>query len=400
MLMVSQRESKRALPLKVLRTRGLGMLLAVVCVCWAPRTGAQLTEVSQMATRWTLPQAPVLRVGDDADPRLAFTRVVGAARFPDGRLVVADGGTQELRVFAADGRLLRILSRRGQGPGEFTNISVVRRLGDSIAVLEGPPGPSQVSFLSAEAFQSRRTFRGGVTALGSLADGTLLVTGGRVRVATAVPAPGHVMRDSITVGLIKTNDMSGLLRLGEFPNRSWFGYRLTSGPVRQTMSSFPFGPALHATATRTHVWIGDSGTGRIRIYDAKGVFVREVSSPCRPRSFSRASLERARSSAMSRVASDDARSRVEAIFSTPRPSTAPQFSRLMAGALNEIWIECFEEDASGPRRAVAMDSSGTAIGTVVLPPGVTMHEIGADYALGVLSDDDGVESVVLYRLER
>ncbi len=41
-----------------------------------------------------------------------------------------------------------------------------------------------------------------------------------------------------------------------------------------------------------------------------------------------------------------------------------------------------------------------AIAGSVIPAAVVLHEIGLDYALGVHTDEDGVKSVVEYRVTR
>lgn len=42
-------------------------------------------------------------------------RVAGGFRFADGHIVVANGGTQEVRVYDARGRFLLSGGRRGEG---------------------------------------------------------------------------------------------------------------------------------------------------------------------------------------------------------------------------------------------------------------------------------------------
>ena len=61
---------------------------------------------------------PVLQIGeiDGEDPYL-FTYVWDAARVPDGRLVVTESQSYEIRVFGADGRAITSFGRRGDGPG-------------------------------------------------------------------------------------------------------------------------------------------------------------------------------------------------------------------------------------------------------------------------------------------
>jgi len=64
--------------------------------------------------------APVLQLGvSDGDAALMFHRARSAHRYPDGRLVVADGGSRQLRWFTPDGTLIGTAGRQGRGPREF-----------------------------------------------------------------------------------------------------------------------------------------------------------------------------------------------------------------------------------------------------------------------------------------
>ncbi|HYW12382.1 MAG TPA: 6-bladed beta-propeller [Longimicrobium sp.] len=48
-----------------------------------------------------------------------IVRISGADLAADGRLVVTDGSDASVHLFAADGRLLKVMGRKGFGPGEF-----------------------------------------------------------------------------------------------------------------------------------------------------------------------------------------------------------------------------------------------------------------------------------------
>lgn len=52
-------------------------------------------------------------------PEAPIVRVSGLARRPDGVLALADASEGNVKLFAPDGRLLRVIGRKGQGPGEF-----------------------------------------------------------------------------------------------------------------------------------------------------------------------------------------------------------------------------------------------------------------------------------------
>jgi hypothetical protein len=64
---------------------------------------------------------PSMRIGDFDDPDLGFTRVSGVEVDHEGNIYVLEGLTSEIRVYSAEGALLRRIGRQGGGPGEFEN---------------------------------------------------------------------------------------------------------------------------------------------------------------------------------------------------------------------------------------------------------------------------------------
>jgi len=69
---------------------------------------------------------------------LEFSDVTGALQLPDGRIVVADGGTNELRFFEAAGSFSQSAGHQGEGPGEFQRVDYLGLLGaDTLVVYDG-----------------------------------------------------------------------------------------------------------------------------------------------------------------------------------------------------------------------------------------------------------------------
>lgn len=83
--------------------------------------------------------APDLEIGVlEGDERYTFQDVTGLLPRPSGGVVVADGGTSELTLYAPDGTFVRRWGGRGEGPGEFRMLSRVYPWpGDSLAALDG-----------------------------------------------------------------------------------------------------------------------------------------------------------------------------------------------------------------------------------------------------------------------
>ena len=73
---------------------------------------------------WRVGAEPAVSIGqlEGEDPYL-LDRVRGALVMPDGRIVVANGGSNELRVFDEPGRHVATWGGRGEGPREFTSLS-------------------------------------------------------------------------------------------------------------------------------------------------------------------------------------------------------------------------------------------------------------------------------------
>jgi hypothetical protein len=76
-----------------------------------------------------------MRIGDVNDPDLGFSRVGGLGIDRDGNLFISEGTSAEIRVYSPEGKLLRRIGRRGDGPGEFTGAPRFGLVGDTLWTL-------------------------------------------------------------------------------------------------------------------------------------------------------------------------------------------------------------------------------------------------------------------------
>ena len=89
---------------------------------------------------WRIGPEPAASIGvlEGEEPYMLHY-VMDATKLPDGRIVVANNGSHELRVFNAVGTHLATWGGRGEGPGEFLELWQVERWpGDSIAAWYAP----------------------------------------------------------------------------------------------------------------------------------------------------------------------------------------------------------------------------------------------------------------------
>ena len=77
---------------------------------------------------WRISDEPSLSIGIVAGGGPdQFYGVMDATRLPDGRIVIANAGSSELRVFNPDGSHAATLGRRGEGTGRIRQLRSDRR---------------------------------------------------------------------------------------------------------------------------------------------------------------------------------------------------------------------------------------------------------------------------------
>ncbi|MEX0892159.1 MAG: hypothetical protein WEB88_08305 [Gemmatimonadota bacterium] len=92
------------------------------------------------ATAWRVDPEAVLRIGAaDGEAPYLLTNIRGATRLSDGRIVVVDGATFELRAFTTDGRHAWSAGGEGGGPGEVSWYPLYFRElpGDTLQIEDG-----------------------------------------------------------------------------------------------------------------------------------------------------------------------------------------------------------------------------------------------------------------------
>ena len=167
---------------------------------------------------WQFGTQPSLSIGSvtsgEADE---LFRVLDATVFADGRIVIANAGSGELRVFNTDGSHSGTWGRQGEGPGEFSSgpSAVAHWPGDSIAVPD--PGGRRVSLFNMNGNHGRDVSldatRLGVIDL--LPDGKIF-TSGSVILNPEIPGFPGLVRYYVEWAVL---DANGALHasLGRFP---------------------------------------------------------------------------------------------------------------------------------------------------------------------------------------
>ncbi len=391
-----------------------GTLAALaICILGQACTNESARTDERALLRWSISAEPSFVIGHENDPHYEFFHIVGAAALPDGDLVIADGASQELRIFDRKGTFKRTLGGSGEGPGQFNGIHAVATRGDTILAVDQPFGRAP----RLELFHAVKGYLGGVTLRPEGESGlvsvvaistskSLLVMRGGWRAGTAPPV-GTVVRDTQACGIVDVGEPQSqqVNWLGNFANKSWFSYELAPGTTsRRVMGSYRLGPALVTSASRGFVWFGDTGSGLVTVYDTSGTVAMQFDVPIVTRAWDEAALRDAQTRALAQVSGDDivgARSRINTLYSSElRPPAPPRFTRMTTGLDGEMWVECFSEIQNAPHCAVVLDRTGREIGRVMIPADFTLQAVDRDRVIGVSTNEEGVERVAVYSLKR
>lgn len=349
---------------------------------------------------WSLDSEASLRIGlVDGDEAFQFDGITGAVRLPSGTVVVADGGSQEIRFFGQDGGFLRSAGRAGEGPGEFTGLSALGRDGEGgvwaydfllrrITWLDGSGDLAAVSSLGMEPAM--------LNAVAPLPDGTFVLK--QLWGAEEVSGAGSsgLRRDPIAVVRF---ERSGTLAdtLGLFPGREIY---LFEEDGRGVMGTPPFARNTVVAIRRGRVVVGDQSSFQLAEFAASGELVRsvrvsEVGKPVGPQEMESFLRQR-----LADAPPEDHPAIRRSVEGMPRPETMPAYGGILGDSEGNLWVSEWAMYPETPAGWAVFGEDGVWLGSVAMPPRFLPLDIGPDWVLGVEQDELDVESLALYPLRK
>jgi hypothetical protein len=322
---------------------------------------------------------------------LNLYRAAGALKLDDGRIVVANGGTNELRFFDSDGQFLYATGGEGEGPGEFRGMAFIYRLGpDSLAVLDF------------------RLFRFSILdANGAFSKNLRVAEGGN-----DLPFPHGFFRDGTILASIHPSDSGDYTELGviqepvtyhRYDRNGGHLAELTALPgqavyrgVSADGTGFTFSPGhsvrpFAAVGSSTWFW-GPGDAFEIQERDTHGSLLKIFRLDREPRPMP-AELIREWEEQIRALPPDAAIMR----RAIPPPEYLPAHQEIVVDRVGNVWMAGYAVLDEDPEWQV-FDPSGRWLGEVSIPAAGRVTEIGEDYVVGVWQDDLGVETVRIYGL--
>jgi hypothetical protein len=349
---------------------------------------------------WRLADEPVMQIGvADGNAAYQLDRVRTALRLGDGRIVVANAGDQQIRWYGADGRLVASAGRQGGGPGEFQALTTLRRLsGDSVLAYDmsafrlswfDPAGRFVRSAPLQPVGQVPPRF------VDRFADGSLLLSSS-VRTMGGSTESG-TRRDTLLF-LRATPYGTPVDSLPASPaSEASFHFTMANGQIQgMNILTLPFMRNVHTAASGEGYWQGTNDAYEIVLRRADGTPQRVVRRTVEAVPVRGAYLDSLRRVQVAEHGPEAGKS----LDQVQLPDQLPAFERLLVDDAGNLWVQHTAWPGTVPPEWDVFDGEGTMLGTVRMPAGLRATHVGADFVLGVWTDEDGVEYVRMYTLTK
>jgi hypothetical protein len=349
---------------------------------------------------WRLSDEPTLQIGVvEGDSVYQLDRVRAALRLGDGRIVVANGGSEQLRWYDARGRHVASAGRQGGGPGEFHGLNVLRRLpGDSVLASDMmafrlswlDPGGRFVRYIPLQPV-------GQVPArfVDRFEDGSLLLSSS-VRTLGNSTESG-TRRDTLRWVRASADGVMVDSLSVTAANETSFQFVTETGQIQSmNILTLPFMRNVHTAASGNHYWQGTTDAYEIVLRRADGTperIVRRVMEPVPVRGAYLDSLRRVQ-------VAENGPEAGKSLDLVQVPERLPAFERLLVDDGGNLWVQRTPWPGAVPPEWDVFNAEGQMLGTVTMPAGFRATHIGADFVLGVWTDEDGVEYVRTHTLEK
>jgi hypothetical protein len=384
--------------------RRLAGLVLLSTLCWAP-AAAQVPRLALTET---------LRLDSDAED---FPVVTSAITGPRGIIAVLLMADNQVRLYDSTGKRIGAIGRKGAGPGEFERPIHYGWVGDTLWVydsshrrftfigtdarlirtlqladaLNSGPNPVEVGGLMSFSPTARRS-DGSIVGLASFLTGRTPegLTDAASFIASATAA-GAVAR--LAPRPDNAHAFASVRRGGsEYASAVPFAYQ---AQVAYARDGNRFGIlALDSVSRAGGTWsvkviTTDGATAFARSFPFTGIPI-----PSRVRD----SAISFRGTLAARNNSPEVAREIESIARRLMPPVYPPISSLYLGTDGTTWVTQRRTDEGVV--AVVLDTRGNPVATVLVPERTRLAEVSLGTIIGIESDDDGLTSVVRYRVSR
>jgi len=347
---------------------------------------------------WTVASRATLTLGGVAgDSALDFLGIVGAKRMADGSLVVANGGTSELRWFSASGKHIRTVGGRGNGPGKFAALLSLYSLGDTLLAWDGRAhilrrvGPSG-ELLRQDTLRladSTRLF----AVLGVFSDGSVLAEAGTA-LELKGREPGSVRpgRSLFRIG------PQGADSIGVLPGEE-LQLSITGG--RATLSAVPFGLGSRLSVLPDGYITSEGDRMQLQEHDMTGRLRRIVRWPGGRVPVSTDDIARQGRALLASAGTGMQKAQLDSAWrSITKPDSLPAIIGLVPDPLSLAWVRQGGHVADADAVWWVFSRDGAWLGSLTLPTAASPLDISGEWIVLRTVDENRIERVEVRRLRR
>jgi hypothetical protein len=352
---------------------------------------------------WHLSDEPLADIGGlEGDPDHELYRVSNAVRLSDGRIVIGNSGTNEVRFYDESGVHLLDVGGEGEGPGEFRSILWVSLYrGDSVAAYD--MRQSRVSVFDSAGRLARTVQVPGMDvsgrgrAHGVFADGSVLVA---AMSNTPPDAEDEAFRQEEPLYTVSPEGEFGD-SLCAYPGTETFLHSAgssSSGPTMVFFGSPMFGRSTDYGIYGERFYVASNDTYEIRIHGQDAELQAIVRKQHDQVAVTDADIAALREEQLDRGPTEVRDAWIDVVESTPIRETMPAYRGIMLDRIGNLWVEEYRRPGDDVPRWTVFSAEGELLGTMSVPERFVIRDIGDDYMLGTWTDDLEIEHVRMYEL--
>lgn len=379
----------------------VGTTLIILCLAAVP-VSAQVEEAG-----------PVIREmgAIDGPPSRLFDRVRSVFPVGGDRLVVADGGTHQIRLYGSGPDPVWVFGREGEGPGEFAELTWVEPYrADSLVAWDARL--SRLTVIGPDGERGRTIPLGAATGVATAGSDFRSTAASRL-LATGVADDGHFVarRGDLAIGpgdttavrrdpfayLLLDEQGTPLREIVRLPDDETFVWATESSRAARPRA---FGRTTAVEVRGDRFAFAQNDGFAVRELDLSGTrparTVREEREPA-PVTPAHRKAWRDRNAPSDRLP-DWARASAQAQIDEMRfPEALPPHGDLVLGPEGAVWLE---EYRAGPGAEVVWTrfSPGGDSRRIRFPPGFQLHAVDGSRAYGVTVGEFDVQYVTVLRL--
>lgn len=353
-----------------------------------------------------------LRIGSPDDPEYAFGWFRALSVGPEGHVYTLHPESQLVRVHDETGRLVRTIGGKGEGPGEFSNASVLGFLSDTLWVFDH--GTYRISYFDAETGELIESVQAPVDLgdgsgedpprpSGLLPDGTMLA---RSMAWSRQVASGEIT-ETVMFRWTRDGELIDTLAVIPLANTTWevsppgggfWSYQSQPFADAELVSLSPSLPEI-VHVDRSPPSPESKPTFHVTKSTFAGDTVFRRSFPYEPVPLDAAvvdSVVRIRAEGMSER-TDYSRGEVstwagETLYT---PDLLPPVEAVVVGMDGAVWLQ-LTDDGKGPLEWLGLAPDGATLGAVEAPRAFRLIAATADRWWGSATDDLDIPYIVRY----